>query len=105
VLILTTTTLHTLLPTILSRVQVIPVNTPDMDSVKEYFIKAGSTKAAVDRAYALSEGLPGLMEALLAGDQQHPLVNGIEDAKELLTLPLAERLIRIDALSKQKEAT
>ena len=44
VIITTTTTPQALLPTILSRVQVIPVNTPDMDSVKEYFIKAGDTR-------------------------------------------------------------
>ena len=45
------------------------------------------------------------MRALLSDDQEHPLVNGVATAKELLTLPLAERLVRIDSLSKQKEAT
>lgn len=103
VLIITTTTLQALLPTILSRVQVVPVNTPNASSVKGYYVTRGETKAAVDRTYALSEGLPGLMRALLDNDQEHPLVNGVATAKELLTLPLSERLIRVDSLSKQKE--
>lgn len=103
VLIITATTLQALLSTILSRVQVIPVNAPDMDNMKDYFLQAGETKAAIDRAYALSEGLPGLMRALLSDDQEHPLVGGVAMAKELLTLPLADRLARVDSLSKQKE--
>jgi DNA polymerase III delta prime subunit len=105
VLIITTTTPRTMLPTILSRVQVIPVNVPDANSIKNYFLQAGETKAAVDRTYALSEGLPGLMQALLSGDEEHPLVSGVSTAKELLTLPLPARLSRIDSLSKQKDAT
>lgn len=105
VLIITTTTLRALLPTILSRVQVIPVNTPDVDSVKTHFVQAGETATAVDRTFALSEGLPGLMNALLHDDQEHPLVGGVATAKALLTLPLADRLARVDALSKQKEET
>jgi DNA polymerase-3 subunit delta' len=104
VLIITTTSLQALLPTIMSRVQVIPVNAPDINSVKDYFLEAGETKTAIDRMYALSEGLPGLMRALLDDDQEHPLVNGVAAAKELLTLSLADRLSRVDALSKQKEA-
>jgi DNA polymerase III subunit delta' len=104
VLIVTTTTPQALLPTILSRVQVIPVNAPDIDSIKKHFAAAGEATAAIDRTYALSEGLPGLMRALLSDDQGHPLVEGVNAAKELLTLPMAERLSRIDKLSKQKEA-
>jgi DNA polymerase-3 subunit delta' len=104
VLIITTTTPQALLPTIMSRVQVIPVNAPDADSVKGFFLEAGQAKATVDQTYALSEGLPGLMHALLQGDEEHPLVGGVTIAKELLTLPLAARLSRIDSLSKQKEA-
>ncbi len=104
VLIITTSTTQALLPTILSRVQVVSANTPDAESVKEYFLESGASKTAIDRNYALSEGLPGLMQALLDGDQEHPLVGGVAAAKELLTLPLAERLSRVDPLSKQKEA-
>lgn len=103
VLIITVASLQALLPTILSRVQVIQVNAPDGDTVKAFFIAAGHTQAAVDRAYALSEGLPGLMHALLHDDQEHPLVSGVATAKELLTLSIAGRLAKVDPLSKQKQ--
>lgn len=104
VLVITAASTRALLPTILSRVQAIAINTPSEEAVKNYFIEAGGTKATIDRTYALSEGLPGLMYALLHDDQEHPLASGVASAKELLTLSLPERLSRIDGLSKQKEA-
>jgi hypothetical protein len=104
VLIITASTPQALLPTILSRVQVIPVSIPEMTVVKSHFQGRGEAAEAIERTYALSEGLPGLMEALLHDNQEHPLVNGVAAAKELITLPLPERLARVDSLSKQKEA-
>src|SRR5690606_38830961 len=55
------------------------------------------------RSYALSGGQASLLQALL-DDQQHPLVQDVELAKELLTLSPGERLLRVDELAKDKHA-
>lgn len=102
VILMTADNQRALLPTILSRVQIIPVQAPDEEITKNHFIEAGKEEAATNRAYFLSGGLPGLMTALLDDDQSHPLLLAVNTAKEILQKPMLERLALVDGLSKQK---
>jgi hypothetical protein len=102
-LVLTASTHRALLPTILSRVQMITVYTPDQHDLKTFFAEQGKDDRAIAQAYFLSGGLPGLMHALLQGETEHPLLTGVATAKELLGQSVFERLSIVDRLSKQKD--
>jgi DNA polymerase-3 subunit delta' len=103
VVMLTADNQRALLPTILSRVQTIPVSAPDEQALKTHFAAQGKDAAAITQAYFLSGGLPGLMTALLSDDDTHPLVQGVAAAKEVLQKQLFERLALVEGLSKQKD--
>jgi DNA polymerase III subunit delta' len=103
-MILTADNPRALLPTILSRVQAITVYAPGEEVIKAHFAANSQDGAAVNQAYFLSGGLPGLMHALLAGDQTHPLLAGVAQAKEILQKQTFERLAMVESLSKQKDA-
>jgi hypothetical protein len=51
----------------------------------------------------MSEGRAALLNALLS-DDTHPLVAGIDLAKQLTTATPYERLLHVDRLSKDREA-
>jgi hypothetical protein len=101
VMILTADNQRALLPTILSRVQTVTVYNPSEEDLKGHFEAKGT--AAVNQAYFLSGGLPGLMHALLDEDTTHPLSAGVTQAKEILQKPVFERLAMVETLSKQRE--
>lgn len=103
IIILTTDNQHGLLPTIMSRVQTIPMHAPEEETVKEYFLTQGKDNAAVTQAYFLSGGMPGLMAALLDEATEHPLLEGVATAKNVLQKQLFERLALVEGLSKQKD--
>ncbi len=103
ILVMTATSPRALLPTILSRVQTITVTTPSEAALQQLLIASGKDKTAQTQAYFLSGGLPGLLSALLNGDQEHPLQSSVATAKEILQKPAFERLALVDSLSKQKE--
>jgi DNA polymerase-3 subunit delta' len=94
-----------LLPTILSRTQLITAYAPAEAELKQYFAELGKDTTAINQAYLLSGGLPGLMYALLENDQSHPLMLGVTAAKEVLQKSTFERLAMVETLSKQKEDT
>jgi DNA polymerase III delta prime subunit len=100
IIILTVVGEQALLPTIYSRAQQLQLRPPDLEAAASYFEK--HDQAAIQKAYFMSSGQPGLMSALL-NEEEHPLVASINDAKQLLTQSKYERLCRIDALAKQKE--
>jgi DNA polymerase III subunit delta' len=102
IIILTAASQRALLPTILSRVQLIALHPPEASALAAHF-GAAKDAAEVQRAYFLSGGLPGLMHALLHSEEAHPLLAGVTQAKELLQLSLFERLALVDRLSKQKD--
>lgn len=89
-----------MLPTIRSRVQATSSVLPTRDEVLAYFTQQGHEQAIVVRAYALSGGLPGMMSALLASDQSHPLLGAVAEAKKILAADTFERLAMIDSLAK-----
>ncbi len=103
VMILTTASRRTLLPTILSRVQVVTVYVPDEQDVKRFFATLGKDTLAIEQAYFLSGGMLGLMTALLSGSEEHPLLSGVTAAKEILQKKLFERLVMVEGMSKQKD--
>jgi DNA polymerase-3 subunit delta' len=103
ILVLTVDNGRALLPTIMSRLQAISVNGPAEQDLRNYFARTGKEAAMVSQAYFLSGGLPGLMTALLAGDETHPLLAGVADAKAILQKQTFERLAMVEQLSKKKE--
>lgn len=94
---------QSLKPTIYSRVQRVSVRPIHYDQAIAF---AGTHNKAdqAERAYALSMGDAGLFIALLHDDDTHPLSRAIQEAKSLLMASMYERLTRIDALIKDKEA-
>jgi DNA polymerase-3 subunit delta' len=102
-LILTANGIRGLLPTILSRVQIITLYPPAESEIRAHFANQSKAASAVTQAYFLSGGLPGLMKAILDEDNEHPLLASVTQAKELLRQKPFERLVQVEALSKQKD--
>lgn len=93
---------HDLLPTVRSRVQVLPVKRPSPDELRTHFTKAGYPAEATNTALLMSGGLPGLMKALLDGSEDHPLVAATGVARILLQKNTYERLLMVETLAKQR---
>jgi DNA polymerase-3 subunit delta' len=102
--ILTTGSLERVLPTIRSRTQQLRVLLPTQAALKEHF-NTNHTEAAIQQAYMMSGGLPGLMSALLTEEDSHPLKSAVSTAKELLKATQFERLAKVDELAKKKTET
>lgn len=102
IIILTTSYEPALLPTVRSRAQIIVVEQSDQNSLGEFFKQQNYDDQEIKRAYNLSDGQIGLMHALLS-DKEHPLHQATEQARQLLSQPVYERLIIIDTLSKDKQ--
>jgi DNA polymerase-3 subunit delta' len=91
-----------LLPTIISRLQRLTVHRPKYDVTEKYFSNIINNPKKVSTALAMSNGLPGLMHAILFSEE-HPLLLGIEQAKSFLKASRFTRLTLIDEYAKQKE--
>jgi hypothetical protein len=101
-IILTANSEQALLPTIRSRAQSISVKRPQQSLVEAHFQARGFSPKDIKQAYAVSGGLPGLMQALLE-QSDHPLAQATERARQLLSQPAYERLLAVDDLSKQRQ--
>lgn len=101
IIILTAPRTLQLRETIYSRVQELPVLTVTKEHA---LVELGNQfeQSAIEKAYAMSGGLAGLLTALLQ-DQNHSLVNHIQAAKVVLGGTVFQRLLKVDELSKQKE--
>lgn len=102
VIILTANHPTKLLPTIISRVQTIEVLPIDELTAKKYYPDLPADEFR--RAYALSGGQTGLLQALL-NSQYHPLIEYIEQAKQILAKSAGQRLYEVDELAKDREAS
>ncbi|MDB5164116.1 MAG: holB: polymerase delta subunit [Candidatus Saccharibacteria bacterium] len=102
VIIMTVSSLGLLLPTIISRAQLIHLKPVPKSQVLGYFSEQGFAVKDTERAYHLSDGRLGLMHAILQESNDHPLLTQVQLAKEVLTAPAFERLQKIDELSKDK---
>lgn len=104
VIVLTASTTQQLLPTILSRVQQIRILAPEKQASSQR-LGADYSTSEIDRAYYLSEGYMGLMNAILQDSTEHPLVQQIQTAKSLLAGTTYDRLCKVDEIAKQKNVT
>jgi hypothetical protein len=101
VIILTVNHEQTMLPTIRSRAQSIPVGRLGRSDLERHFMGREFDAEAISRAYSISGGLPGLMHALLY-ESEHPLLLATDYARRLLSQSAYERLTMVDELAKQK---
>jgi DNA polymerase III delta prime subunit len=99
IIILTANREDAMLPTIRSRTTSINIRQPEKAALEAHFAQA----VDLEKIYAVSGGLPGLMSALLDNDE-HPLRSATGKARELLTKSAYERLLTVDELSKQRQA-
>jgi RecA/RadA recombinase len=101
IIIMTSSHEQALLPTIRSRTQILQVSRPSQQAVNEYFARQGHAPDSVKRVAAISGGLPGLMHTLLT-DEEHPLAQATDYARQLLSKTTYDRLLMVDELSKNK---
>lgn len=102
VIVLTADTPRSLLPTILSRMQAIPVRPPSEEQLRAMLANSDHGEDVQRQAFFLSGGLPGLLHALLYDEAGHPLLTAVNQAKDLLQKTPFERLAMVDGISKQK---
>jgi len=103
VIIITATSERQLLPTVVSRLQILTLLLPDRESMVSYFKNEGYLDPVIEQALLMSGGLPGLMHALLKDDEEHPLVEATRLARSILGQTPFERLAVIDELAKNKQ--
>lgn len=102
IIILTASHEQSLLPTIRSRLQVMPLTKPDKASLNQYFSQLGYDDQAIAQAYSVTGGLVGLMQAML-GDEKHQLRQATDYARRLLSCSSYEKLLTVDELSKNRQ--
>lgn len=97
-IIITASDTNNLLPTIISRLQILNLRPVRKSDALDFFGDAAKT-TDFERAWKISGGRVGLMAALIE-DKEHPLLPTIEEAKLFLAMDQFERLCSIDKLSK-----
>lgn len=103
VILMTASSPEALLTTIRSRVRIVPVHRPSLESLRDHFVAQGFQDGDIDRAVMVSGGLPGLTYALLTDPEKHPLYEATAQARILLQATAYQRLCMVDSLSKQRE--
>lgn len=103
VLILTAVDTGKMKQTILSRVQSLSIDRVNTEDATDYFISRYTAKD-IAWAHALSDGQPGLMTALLSGKDEHPMVQQIQVAKQILSASVFDRLCKVDEIGKSKDS-
>jgi DNA polymerase-3 subunit delta' len=93
---------HSLLPTIVSRAQRLPVHPVTASQAKEFFSHM-YTNEQIDSAWSLSRGSAALMSALLNEGSEHPLKAEIAEAKIFFGQARYQRLLFMERKSKDKE--
>jgi DNA polymerase III delta prime subunit len=101
IIIMTTSDTTVLLPTILSRVQIVQIQPIGLKQAKKE-LQNSLPDDEFERSFHLSGGSAGLLISLVERSD-HELVKAIEDAKRILKQPNYERLLQVDELSKQRQ--
>lgn len=91
------------LDTIQSRTSIWMLIAPTKGQIESYFTQYPSIR--VTKAISIAETRVGLISSLLADDQNHELIYSIDIAKEILQESHFDRLVRVDALSKDAAQT
>jgi DNA polymerase-3 subunit delta' len=102
-LILTATSEQSMLPTIISRCQVLTIQKPSSQQLTEALTTAGYEASAITLAVRISDGWPSLALAMLNPEAEHPYAAATQKARELLQQTTFERLSEVDALAKKRE--
>lgn len=102
-LLLTVAHEQALLPTIRSRAPSLMILRPEASALKAHFEAAGYDSNVIARAAAMSGGLPGLMDAMLRDDTEHPLMQAAKLARDIAQGSMFDRLTMVDGLSKDRE--
>lgn len=92
------------LPTIQSRLSAVVVRPITYEAALLYGRELGVDLSTIKRAYHMSAGQAGLFAALIH-EVDHPLIQSIEAARNLLSASRFERIAAIDGITKQKNPT
>lgn len=103
VLVLTTTNHQLLLPTIISRTQQLHLKPINKQQLIRHFTNQNYPLPQVEKAYHISGGRVGLMQAILSSEDDHDLLVQVQNAKDILISPVFDRLTKVDGLAKQKD--
>jgi len=101
VFILTSSSAAGLLPTIASRAQKIAVHPISLESASEFY-GAKHSAGELNAAWQLSEGLAGLLNNLLMGENDQ-LKASIDQAKDIFRQNTYQRLISFDKIGRDKD--
>lgn len=100
--ILTASSDRSLLPTIASRARHMFVPPVSLAQAKQYF-EGEYPENDIAAAWQLSQGTAGLLHAILSGNKNHPMNSAVEQAKEFLVKEPYERMLMLDAISKDRQ--
>lgn len=100
-IILTINSPDSVLPTVLSRVQIVDIRLVSLDTALAGF-KQKAPKD-IERAYLISGGAIGLMSSLINDEREHELITAIDRAKKVLQTPRYARIGMIDKIVKDKD--
>lgn len=89
-------------PTIYSRVQHVVMRFPAKNKIIDHFKALGFDERKIASTYHLADGQIGLMRSLLSDDGD-VLARQLELAKQIITSKTYDRLLLVDALSREKE--
>ena len=103
VLVLTSPSIRSLLPTIVSRVRIINIPLPSQTEIITYFSQRKLDSSDINKASLMSGGLPGLMSELLVKNADHPLVAAALQARNILKSDAFERIALVDDLAKNRQ--
>lgn len=101
-LILTTVEQHLLRQTLRSRLQTVEVLPVNYSLAQDFYKQKGSPET-LKTGYHISGGLPGLLTSLMEEATDHELVVAIAQAKQLLAAEPYERLLQVEALTKDRQ--
>lgn len=101
--ILTATNKNALLPTLVSRMRILSVTKPNMETLIQHFTVLGYSGTDINRAYSMASGLPGLMSELLSTGDGHPLNLAAALARQVLQSDNFERQCLVDRISKDRQ--
>ncbi|MEI9914153.1 MAG: hypothetical protein WDN66_04205 [Candidatus Saccharibacteria bacterium] len=90
-----------MLPTIISRLSLIAVHKPNTAKLNEHYLSLDYEQKDIKQALLVSDGLPGLADQLLSGEDGS-INEALDAARKILSSTTFERLSLINDLSRNK---